>query len=295
MLKAVVPAIRQGGIRRVLVMPNLRSPVYTCEQAAAYRDKLMSVDSEVEYLMTLYLDGTRNSIDDLVNNARSSGVQGVKCYPRGVTTNSDFGVESLDACYPLFTAMEKLNLSLHIHGEVPGESPLVAEQLFLPQLHDLCRRFPALKVVLEHVSSAAAVDAVKSLDTCGATITAHHMHITKEDVLTVDPWHVFCSSNYCKPLAKDLADRNALRQVVVDGHRKFFLGSDSAPHPASAKSTVPPAAGVFTSPYLLAYVGDILQHKGALSRLVEFASVNGHEFFGLPPPGSGVLWSRSVG
>ncbi|KAF8819629.1 dihydroorotase [Cardiosporidium cionae] len=177
-------------------------------------------EPRVEYMMTLYLS-PEISIEDLRKNAASCHVTGIKSYPRGVTTNSECGVESYERYYELFGVMEELGLVLHLHGEVPSVSPLQAEQLFVPQVVQLCKAFPRLKIVLEHVSSKAAVETVKSHQRMAATITAHHLELTSEDVLN-DP--STCETdvtdsiknphNFCKPLAKLPADREAIQQVV---------------------------------------------------------------------------------
>ncbi|PFH33077.1 dihydroorotase [Besnoitia besnoiti] len=296
MAKLVTPTIKPGGCRRVLVMPNTVPPVTTCEQAAAYREQLISLDSSVEYLMTLFLS-PELSIDDLRQNAKACRVVGVKSYPKGVTTNSDKGVESYEQYYPLFEAMEELGLTLHLHGEVPGVAALDAEEAFLPFFEQLHARFPSLKIVLEHVSTAAAIQTIKRMPSnVGATITPHHLLITVDDVMKAETVKMATESggnralccagavanphNFCKPLAKMNEDRAALQQVVREGDSHFFLGSDSAPHPRTSKEGSPPAAGVFTQPLLLAYLTDIFAKLGCLSKLRKFADVNAATFFG---------------
>ncbi|CEM10942.1 unnamed protein product [Vitrella brassicaformis CCMP3155] len=286
MMKAVTPAVIHGGSDRVVVMPNTIPPIRTCAEAADYRAKLQAIDPRVDYRMTLYL-GQEVSADDLRANADESGVRGVKSYPRGVTTNSEAGIESYTTYYPLFSEMEKMGLTLHIHGEVPGVSVLTAEASFLPQLEELHRAFPSLKIVLEHVSTAAAVLLVRRLGpTVGATVTAHHLDLTIDEV-------VGCSHNFCKPVAKMREDREAIRQVVMDeGHPRFFLGSDSAPHPRHKKEIgMKAAAGCFTSPFLLAYLADTFvwgssrytdDDTTVTKRLPDFVGRFGAEFFGVP-------------
>jgi dihydroorotase len=226
--------------------------------------------------MTLYL--TPELTPDEIRKAKEVGVTGVKSYPRGVTTNSEFGVESYETYYPVFEAMEEADLILHLHGEVPagpGISVMNAEEKFLDQLLILHASFPTLKIVLEHVSTAAAVEAVKKCGpTVAATVTAHHLDITIDDV-------VGCCHNFCKPVPKLPTDRDAIRQVVKEGHPRFFLGSDSAPHARSKKEGGAAAAGVFTSAYLLPYVANTFEEMGCLERLTDFVAGFGADFFGL--------------
>jgi len=210
---------------------------------------------------------------------------GVKSYPRGVTTNSDGGIESYEAYYPVFEAMEQEDMVLNLHGEIPSDAAtntcvINAEPAFLPHLRKLHARFPRLRIVLEHATTRAAVECVKSLgDTVACTITAHHL------ALTVDDW-AGQAWNFCKPVAKFPDDRQALRDVIKEGHPRFFLGSDSAPHPPHTKSTATPmhacAAGVYTSPILLPLVAHLLETFGALDHLEAFVSTYGRAFYRVP-------------
>ncbi|KAI6151833.1 Dihydroorotase [Pisolithus tinctorius] len=281
--EVVTPQVRKGGFDLAYVMPNLRPPITKTEQAIAYRERLKAIDSSVDYLMTLYL--SPDLTPEEVRKAKEAGIAGVKSYPRGVTTNSDGGIESYEIYYPVFEEMQKCDLVLNLHGEVPSDAAsntcvLNAENAFLPHLKKLHDTFPKLRIVLEHATTRAAVDMVKSLgDTVACTITAHHL------AMTVDDW-AGQSWNYCKPVAKYPSDRQALQEVVRQGHPKFFLGSDSAPHPASTKSVATPsqpcAAGVYTSPILLPFVAHTLESFGALDRLQGFVSDHGRAFYGRP-------------
>ncbi|GBE79545.1 Dihydroorotase [Sparassis latifolia] len=281
----VTKHVRQGGFKLAYVMPNLKPPITTTDQALLYKAQLQSIDPAVEYLMTLYL--SPELTPDEIRKAKRSGIVGVKSYPRGVTTNSEGGIESYEAYYPVFEAMEKEGMVLNLHGEVPSDAltdvcVLNAEPAFLPHLRKLHARFPRLRIVLEHATTRAAVECVKSLGhTVACTITAHHL------AMTVDDW-AGQSWNYCKPVAKYPDDRQALRDVIKEGHPRFFLGSDSAPHAPNTKSTASPlhpcAAGVYTSPILLPLVAHLLESFGALKRLEEFVSANGRAFYGVPVP-----------
>ncbi|KZT12754.1 dihydroorotase [Laetiporus sulphureus 93-53] len=275
--------VKKGGFRLAYVMPNLKPPVMNTEEALLYKAQLQAVDPTVEYLMTLYL--SPGLTPDEIRKARHAGIVGVKSYPRGVTTNSEGGIESYEAYYPLFAAMEKEGMVLNLHGEVPSDPAsntcvINAEVAFLPHLQKLHARFPRLRIVLEHATTRAAVELVKSLgDTVACTITAHHL------ALIVDDW-AGQSFNFCKPVAKYPDDRQALRDAVREGHPRFFLGSDSAPHPPHTKSTATPthacAAGVYTSAILLPLVAHLLDSFGALDRLEGFVSTNGRAFYGVP-------------
>lgn len=216
---------------------------------------------------------------------------GIKSYPHGVTTHSDQGVMSYEEFYPVFEEMEKQDLILNIHGELPSSAHeditvLSAEEAFLPTFFDIHRRFPKLRIILEHCTTAAAIKAVKS---CGpnvaATITAHHLFMIVDD-WAGDP-HCFC-----KPVAKLPSDRRALLETVVSGDPKFFFGTDSAPHPATSKRADKYAAGVFTQPHAVGLVIDALEQAvetGVLNadeitkeKLQGFFSDYGRAFYGIP-------------
>ncbi|EPS95345.1 hypothetical protein FOMPIDRAFT_1025828 [Fomitopsis schrenkii] len=279
----LAPHVRKGGFKLAYVMPNLRPPICNAEEALLYKAQLQTADPAAQYLMTLYL--SPELTPDEIRKAKRAGIAGVKSYPRGVTTNSDGGIESYETYYPVFEAMEQEDMVLNLHGEVPSDAStntcvLNAEPSFLPHLRKLHARFPHLRIVLEHATTRAAVECVKSLgNTVACTITAHHL------ALTVDDW-AGQSWNFCKPVAKYPDDRQALRDVIKEGHPRFFLGSDSAPHPPATKSTASPlhacAAGVYTSAILLPLVAHLLESFGALDRLEGFVSTNGRAFYGVP-------------
>ena len=205
--------------------------------------------------MSLYLHSSITP--DVIIEAGKAGIRGVKSYPAGVTTNSTEGVVDYETFYPVFAEMERQDLVLNLHGECPSGAGVTvhnAEEKFLPVLHELNARFPRLRIVLEHCTTAAAIEAVKE---CGpnvaGTITAHHLFLTSGD------WSEETGSvhNYCKPVAKTLSDREALLRTAASGNPKFFLGTDSAPHPVEAKRKG--AAGVFTQPYASQLVVDAFE------------------------------------
>ncbi|KAF9051148.1 Dihydroorotase [Hymenopellis radicata] len=279
----VTPHVRKGGFKLAYVMPNLKPPVTSTEQALAYQAELKQIDANVEYLMTLYL--SPELTPDEIRKAKKAGIVGVKSYPRGVTTNSDGGIESYEMYYPIFEAMQEVGMVLNLHGEIPSDADtnvhiLNAEPKFLPHLLSIHKHFPQLRIVLEHATTRAAVEAVKSCgDSVACTITAHHL------ALTVDDW-AGQAWNFCKPVAKYPDDRLALREVIAQGHPRFFLGSDSAPHPPHTKSTSTPshgcAAGIYTQPILLPLVAHILDSFGQLDKLQGFVSTFGRKFYGFP-------------
>lgn len=219
--------------------------------ALNYQKYLQKLEPNVHFLMSLYLHP--NIRPETVIEAKKKGITGIKSYPHGVTTHSDHGVMSYEAFYPVFEEMERQDMVLNLHGELPPSAGaditvLNAEEAFLPTLLDLHRRFPKLRIILEHCTSEAAIECVKSCgDTVAATITAHHMFLTVDD-WAGDP-HCFC-----KPVAKNPSDRRAILKTAISGNPKFFLGTDSAPHPAISKRGDKVAAGVFTQPHAVGLV-----------------------------------------
>lgn len=256
--------------------------------ALDYKKRLQALEPDVLFLMSLYLH--KNITPDTVIEAKACGIMGIKSYPHGVTTNSDQGVMSYEEFYPVFEEMERQDMILNIHGELP-HSPgdditvLSAEEAFLPTFLDLHQRFPKLRIILEHCTSAAAIKAVKSCGpTVAGTITAHHLFMIVDD-WAGDP-HCFC-----KPVAKLPSDRRALLETAVSGGPKFFLGTDSAPHPAISKRADKYAAGVFTQPHAVGLVVDALEegvNLGVLKakditkeKLEGFLSGYGRAFYGV--------------
>ncbi|KAJ3207837.1 hypothetical protein HDU83_002214 [Entophlyctis luteolus] len=278
LMRAVTPSLNRAGIGAVFVMPNLRPPISTAAQAVAYRNELESLAPNVKFLMSLYLNPNLTPAE--VRLAHENGIVGVKSYPRGVTTNSEGGIESYSVYYDVFRAMEECGMVLNLHGEIPSDPEndicvLNAEERFLTHLRQLHKDFPKLRIVLEHATTKAAVDCVKELgSTVAATITIHHLE------LIVDDWAGKCH-NYCKPVAKYPHDRKALRDVVKEGHPRFFLGTDSAPHPRHLKETASCAAGVYTGEHILAYLANALDSFGALDKLQQFGSDFGAAFYNL--------------
>ncbi|KAI8608374.1 dihydroorotase [Chytriomyces sp. MP71] len=278
LMRAVAPHLNRAGIGAAFVMPNLKPPVTTTDMAVEYRNQLQALAPNVAFLMSLYLSPSLTPAE--IRKAKKAGVVGVKSYPRGVTTNSEGGIESYSVYYDVFKAMEEEDMVLNLHGEVPSDHEkdicvLNAEEKFLTHLKQLHKDFPKLRIILEHATTKAAVDCVKSLGSSVAcTITIHHLE------LVVDDW-AGKVHNYCKPVAKYPHDRKALQDVVKEGHPRFFLGTDSAPHPRHMKETSCCAAGVYTGPYILAYLANALASFGAIERLDQFGREFGAHFYKL--------------
>ena len=275
MKELVTPAVHEGGVSVCYVMPNLVPPITDPARAIEYGQSLTALDPRTKYLMSLYL--SPEVTPEVIKQAAKLGVSGVKVYPAGVTTNSDQGVSDYEPFYPTFAEMERQNMVLNLHGECPhgpGIHVLNAEHKFLPMLETLHKQFPKLRIILEHCTSKAAIEAVKRCgDSVAATITAHHLF------LTVDSWGGN-SFNFCKPVAKLPEDREALVEAATSGSPKFFYGSDSAPHPVEAKMKGQgAAAGVYTQSYGIAYVTQAFAKVGKLENLRKFVTESGKKFY----------------
>ncbi|QUC22072.1 uncharacterized protein UV8b_06313 [Ustilaginoidea virens] len=301
MMDLVAPTVRQGGVDTVFVMPNLVPPITTVERALEYKSQLRSIEPKVHYMMSLFLHPSVTP--EVIARASQAGITGVKMYPQGVTTNSENGVANVEAFYPTFAAMEENDMVLNLHGEVlealaPEGTTL--EEAFLPTLKKLHDRFPRLRIILEHCTTSAAVEAVKACGpTVGATITAHHLYLTEADACC-DPFA------FCKPIPKKPTDRDALLKAVVSGNPKFFFGSDSAPHLMQSKISTEQGkapAGVFTQPVVTQLVlmalqeaierGDIPEADVTREKLEGFLSYFGRRFYKLPElPGEKIVLER---
>ena len=281
-LSDTVPAAaRQFG--RGVVMPNLRPPVVTVTQAREYRERILGArgGSSWEPLMTLYL--TDNTpIAELHEASRSGLILGVKYYPAGATTNSDSGVTRLDRVAPLLAEMEKLDLPLLLHGEVtdPEVDVFDREAVFVErELAPLVRRFSALRIVLEHVTTREGVDFVTAAPRqIAATITPQHLLFNRNHLLAGGLRPHF----YCLPILKRDVHQAALVVAAAGGSGKFFLGTDSAPHPRASKESACGCAGCFSHHAALELYALAFERAGALDRLEGFASHFGADFYRLP-------------
>lgn len=270
--------------RRAIVMPNLRPPVATTELAIAYRERIMQAlpaGVNFEPLMTLYL--TDNTSAEEIKKAKRSGlIHAVKLYPAGATTNSDSGVTSLDKCSAALSAMQEVGMPLLTHGEVTDADVDVfdREKVFIDRhMQPLVARYPNLKVVFEHITTKDAADFVAAAGaTIAATITVHHLLMNRNDLFTggIRPHH------YCLPILKRETHRKALVQAATSGSEKFFLGTDSAPHPKKAKESDCGCAGMYTAHAAIELYAEVFDEVNALDKLEGFASFYGPDFYGLP-------------
>jgi dihydroorotase len=284
MLRAVLPATAEH-FGRAIVMPNLTPPVTDVAKAVAYRDRILAAlpaGAEFTPLMTCYM--TDNTDPDEVAKGAAEGVfTAVKLYPAGATTNSAFGVTSWQNIRPVLERMEKIGLPLLIHGEEadPAIDIFDRESVFIENvLSWITRDYPALKVVLEHITTEEGAFFVASAGpNVAATITPHHLTINRNHILAggIRP------HNYCLPVAKREKHRLALRKAATSGDSSFFLGTDSAPHPRADKESDCGCAGIFNAGAALATYAEVFEDEDALDRLEAFSSLNGSAFYGLPP------------
>jgi dihydroorotase len=281
-LNVVVPhTAAQFG--RAIIMPNLKPPVTTAEQALAYKARIEAAVPQgmaFEPLMTLYL--TDNLAPAEIARAKAAGVVACKLYPAGATTNSDAGVTDLRKIYPVLEAMRREGMLLLVHGEVtsPDIDLFDREAVFIEQqLIPLRRDFPALKIVMEHITTKEAVQYVADgCESLGATITAHHLLYNRNAIFTggIRPHY------YCLPVLKRETHRLALVQAATSGNPRFFLGTDSAPHPAHLKEHTSGCAGCYTAHAAIEMYAEVFDQAGALDKLEGFASFFGADFYGLP-------------
>ncbi|MFM2324556.1 MAG: dihydroorotase [Pseudomonadota bacterium] len=281
-LNTVVPhTAAQFG--RAIIMPNLKPPVTTAEQALAYKQRIQAavpVGVSFEPLMTLYL--TDNTPPEEVARAKAAGVVAFKLYPAGATTNSDAGVTDIRKTYATLEAMQREGILLLVHGEVtdPAIDIFDREAVFIEQVMQPLRRdFPELKVVFEHITTKDAAEYVMQADQyTGATITAHHLLYNRNAIFTggIRPHY------YCLPVLKREVHRLALVQAATSGSERFFLGTDSAPHAAHLKEHATGCAGCYTAHAAMELYAEAFEAAGALNRLEAFASFNGPAFYGLP-------------
>jgi dihydroorotase len=282
-LKAVLPDTAKQ-FARAIVMPNLRPPVSTADAARAYYGRIkqaLPAALVFEPLMTLYL--TDNMAAEEISRAHQDGVvKAVKLYPAGATTNSDSGVTSLAKCAAVLAEMEKLGMPLLIHGEVTDAEIDVfdREKVFIERhLQPLLKDFPGLKVVFEHITTKDAAEFVaQGSDNLAATITAHHLLMNRNAMFSggIRPHH------YCLPVLKRETHRQALVRAAISGSPKFFLGTDSAPHPKSAKEASCGCAGMYTAHAAIELYAEAFEAAGALDKLEGFASFHGPDFYHLP-------------
>ncbi|MGO4157972.1 dihydroorotase [Cupriavidus sp. YAF13] len=282
-LAAVLPDTARQ-FARAIIMPNLKPPVTTVAQAAAYRDRILAAlpaGMAFEPLMTLYLTD-KTTAEEIVAAKASGFVHGVKLYPAGATTNSDAGVTDLRHCAAALEAMQRVGLPLLVHGEVtdPAIDIFDREAVFIDKVMTPLRRdFPALKVVFEHITTKDAAEYVRDAEgPVAATITAHHLLYNRNAIFTggIRPHY------YCLPVLKRETHREALVAAAVSGSERFFLGTDSAPHARGLKEHACGCAGCYTGLHAMELYAEAFEAAGALDKLEAFASFNGPAFYSLP-------------
>jgi len=265
---------------RAIAMPNLRknNGITTAPQMIEYKEAIIiecTKQGWINFEPLMPIKITPETTPDRIKKAKSIEAIGGKLYPNGVTTNSEGGVTDFKALYPTFDAMEKCELPLLTHSELPGILDLYAEQAFIPILDMIVKNFPKLKIVVEHLSSKAMVDYVlQAPQNVAATITPQHLILTCRDIGN--------PHNFCKPPAKTFADLEAIIKAATSGNPKFFFGSDSAPHWRHLKESVKDLAGVFSDPVALPVIFKVFEEQNALDKLENFTSVFGAQFYGLP-------------
>ncbi|WP_417615100.1 dihydroorotase [Oceanisphaera sp.] len=269
---------------RALVMPNLLPPATTTELALAYYDRITAVrpqGSQFEPLMSLYL--TDNTDPEEIRRAKACGkIVACKLYPAGATTNSDSGVTDVKNIYPVLEVMQETGVLLLVHGEVTDASIDIfdREKVFLDTvLPDVVRDFPELKIVLEHITTEHAVNFVEQAgDNVAATITAHHLLFNRNHMLVGGIRPHF----YCLPILKRNTHQQALVRAATSGNKKFFMGTDSAPHFQHRKEAACGCAGAYTSHAAVELYAEAFDDAGALDKLEAFTSHYGPDFYGLP-------------
>jgi dihydroorotase len=284
MLQAVLPETTRH-FARAIIMPNLVPPVVTGDQARAYRDRILAArpaGSDFVPLMTLYL--TEETDPDDVAAAHAAGlIAAVKLYPAGATTNSASGVQDFDKVRPVLDRMAEIGLPLCVHGEVTDSSIDIfdREATFIDRiLKPMRKKNPDLRIVMEHVTTQDAVDYVRdTAKNLAATITTHHLIINRNHILAGGIKPHF----YCLPVAKRETHRIALVQAAVSGDKRFFLGTDSAPHTDAGKLQACGCAGIFTAPNTMSCLAEVFEVAGALRQLEAFTSLNGPAFYRMAP------------
>lgn len=294
MLQETVPATARC-FRRAVVMPNLVPPVTTGELASAYRQRILAArpaNSTFEPIMTIYLTDTTTAQD--IKAAKAAGVLAAKMYPAGATTNSHSGVSSLSSLFPVLEALVENDMLLLVHGEVTEAHVDIfdRERVFIEQhLSQIVAKFPELRIVLEHITTADAVEFVsKSSAKVAATITPQHLMLNRNDMLVggIRP------HNYCLPVLKRATHQQALRAIVASGNPKFFLGTDSAPHAKHRKESACGCAGCYSAWSAIELYAQVFEELGALDKLEGFASHYGADFYGLPRNSGTITLTRET-
>ncbi len=281
-LKAVVPETSRH-FKRAIIMPNLTPPILTGNDAINYKRKIVNAipkDHNFLPLMTLYL--TENtSKDEIINSHKNDQVFAAKLYPAGATTNSDSGVKDITKIMHLLETMSKISMPLLIHGEVTHKNTDIfdREKLFLENTLDfICKKLPELKITLEHITTNEAINYVKeSNDNLCATITPHHLTLNRNAIFDggIRP------HKYCLPILKRETHRKGLVNIATSGNKKFFLGTDTAPHLDTDKQNACGCAGIFNATYCLQILTQLFENEKSLPNLEKFVSINGANHYKL--------------
>jgi len=279
-LNAVVPETSRH-FNRALVMPNLIPPILTGQDALNYNQEISkSIPSNHIFnpLMTIYLTEKTN-IDEIQNSYKDQTIFAAKLYPAGATTNSESGVKNINSIMPILEKMQKIGMPLLIHGEVtdPSIDIFDREKVFINTILDpICKKLPELKITLEHITTEHAVEYIKNGNSnLGASITPHHLALNRNAIFNggIKPHY------YCLPIIKREKHRKALVDVAISGNKKFFLGTDSAPHTVSHKETACGCAGIFNSTYCIPILAQIFDNEKAIDNLEKFMSINGSKHY----------------
>ena len=270
-----------GGV----IMPNLVAPVDSLAKLRTYRAAITEACGPERFtaLMTLFF--RKYSRQELL--AARDEIIGIKLYPAGITTQSEAGVADFDQIGDTVALLEELDIPLLVHGETGG-FVMEREQEFLAVYRQLVETFPRLRIVMEHITTAAAVEFLEKHEQVAATVTLHHLLITLDDIAggPLQP------DLFCKPIAKTPKDREALRQAVCSGHPRLLFGSDSAPHPRHKKECCGCAAGIFSAPVALPGLAQLFEEADCLERLTAFVSTNARRFYRIAPPQKTVTLRR---
>lgn len=306
MTKLMVAVTSQAGFVRVLAMPNTRPPILTAEDLLSYKGEVQEAidlasfvtnqEVKLEVLMTAQL--TEDTTPEQAIEAVKAGAIAFKVYPKNMTTHSENGVFDYDKILPVLEVLEERGVVACFHGEHPSDEyeGLDKEAAFLEVLEGIIRKFPNLKIVLEHITTFDSVQFVRETGrNVAATITAHHLVNTLDDVIGYSErgGYLMRPHNMCKPVAKMRADREALVDAAISGDRSFFFGSDSAPHVRGSKECAGVCAGCFTTPCALPTLAHVFESREALQNLDSFVSINGATFYGLPLNAGGVVLEKN--
>lgn len=266
---------------RAVIMPNTEPPILTDKDVFEYAENIIGQSLEqklyqFEPLMTVQI--TESTTPEMVEKAHNARAVAGKVYPMGVTTNSENGVKDFGKLSNVFKKMEEIGMLLLLHGEKPDTFCLNREKEFLNILIKINKDFPDLKIVFEHITTRLSVEIVKELKNVAATITAHHLVLTLDDVVG----NLLSPHNFCKPIPKFPKDRNALFEAATSGNPSFFFGSDSAPHWKEKKECSGGCAGIFSAPVAIPLLAEVFDKKGRLDKLENFVSTFGAVFYNLP-------------